>query len=239
MLDEKSPLSLYYQLKNIFIDNIKNKIWEVNSKIPTERELCEEYGLSRITVRQALKELENEGYLYRKQGKGTFIKTPKLTQGLKKFYSFSEEIEKMGHKSLTKMIDFSIIKASPLISEKLEIESNEKIFAIKRLRLADDETYAFETSFIVYKYAINLTEEAVTGLGLYNALNKTCGLVVNEAIETFEAVLVNSTEAEILQVSKKSAAIHLERVASANNKKLEFCTSIIRGDKYKYIIKLE
>jgi GntR family transcriptional regulator len=238
MLDENSPLSLYYQVKKIIIGNIKNKVWEVNSKIPAERELCEMYKVSRITVRQALKELQNEGYLYRKQGKGTFVTGQKFVQRLSQFYSFSEEIAKMGSTPGTRIISFDIVEAELSIAEKLNITITDKIFAIKRLRLADNEPFAFEISYVVYKYAKELTEEAVNKLGLYNALKQTCSVVADDATETFEAVTVNSEEAKYLEVGKKAAALHLERITSADGYIIEYCKGIIRGDKYKYTIKL-
>lgn len=239
MLDENSPLSLYYQLKNIIIDNIKNKVWDLDSKIPTERELCEMYNVSRITVRQALKELEDEGYLYRKQGKGTFVKRQKFVQHLSQFYSFSEEITKMGSVPATNILQFDIIEADQVVANKLKIPTGEKTFAIKRLRLADGEPFALETSFVVHKYAKNLTKEAVAQLGLYEALRQKCGVIPNEATETFEAVLVGTEQAKYLEVPKKSAALYLERVTMAQGNIIEYCTSTIRGDKYKYTIQLE
>lgn len=97
-LDERSPMSLYYQLKTILAEKIHSGQWKVNDRIPTERELCDAYGVSRATVRLALGELENEGLLYRKQGKGTFVAAPKIEQLLSGFYSFSEE--KIGRASV-------------------------------------------------------------------------------------------------------------------------------------------
>ncbi len=239
MLDESSPFSLYYQLKNIFIDNITGKTWKLNSKIPTERELCEIYGVSRITVRQALKKLEDEGYLYRKQGKGTFVKSQQFVQRLSQFYSFSEEIKKMGSVPGTRILSFGVVEAGLAIAQKLNIAKGDRVFAIRRLRLADGEPFAVETSYIVYQYAKELSEEAVGKYGLYAALKKECGVAVSSATETFEAVTVGGEEADYLKVPKKSAALHLERTARAGEKVIEYCVSTIRGDKYKYAIQLE
>lgn len=239
MLDENSPFSLYYQLKGIIINNIKSGVWKMNSRIPTERELCKIYSISRITVRQALKELEDEGYLYRKQGKGTFVTAPKIVQKLSEFYSFSEEIAKMGAQPSTRIICFNVMEAEPSIAEKLKLTDHEKVFAIKRLRLADNEPFAIETSYIVCKYAAGLSEEAVNQHGLYNALNIQCGVIPDEAIETFEAVIINNEEAEYLGVGKKTSALHLERITSASGNLIELCVSTIRGDKYKYTVRLK
>jgi GntR family transcriptional regulator len=239
MLDEKLPISLYYQLKNIFISYIKSGDWPTNFKIPTERQLCETFNVSRITVRQALKELEDEGYMYRKQGKGTFITTPKFVQRLSKFYSFSDEIKKMGSVPLTKIISFDLLTVDKAISEKLKVEAGERIFTIKRLRLANDEPFAMETSYIPFKFAENLTEKFVSELGLYNTLKEKCNLRPEEAVETFEAVLVDHENAELLKVPRRSAALHLERITSAQGRIVEYCVSTIRGDKYKYIVNLK
>ena len=239
MIDENSPFSLYFQLKNIFIKNIKNDIWKVHTKIPSERELCESYGVSRITVRQALKELEDEGLLYRKQGKGTFVTIPKFNQRLSKLYSFSEEITKMGSVPAMKILSFNLIKADSVLADRLNIEPGDKAFEIRRLRMADGEPFAVEISYIVQKYARALTEEAVRQSGLYNALYATCGITPDWATETFEAVIITNQEAELLKVHRKSAGLHLERTAWANEKTLEYCISTIRGDKYKYTVKLE
>lgn len=239
MLDENSPLSLYYQLKNIIIDNIKNKIWDINTKIPTERELCENYKVSRITVRQALKELENEGYLYRKQGKGTFVTGQKFVQRLSHFYSFSEEISKMGSIPSTEILSFEIVPADLSIAEKLNIAEKEKVFSIRRLRLADNEPFAVETSYVVHKYAKDLTREDIDKYGLYKTLQQDCGIYPTTASETFEAVVTNSEEARFLQVDKRSAVLRLERItSSADGIIIEYCISIIRSDKYKYTIQL-
>lgn len=238
VLDEKSPLSLYYQIKNIILDNIKNKVWETNSRIPTERELCNIYKVSRITVRQALKELENEGYLYRKQGKGTFVTGQHFVQRLTQFYSFSEEIKKMGSVPSTRILSYQVLPAGPGIAEKLQIAEGDPVYEIRRLRLADEEPFALELSYVVQKHNRNLTQEAVRANGLYNALRETKGLVPNEAVETFEAVNTNADEAEALQVNKRTAALHLERVASADGMPVEYCISVIRSDKYKYTVHL-
>jgi GntR family transcriptional regulator len=239
MLNEKLPISLYYQLKNIFLGYIKSGEWPLNYKIPTERQLCETFNISRITVRQALNELENEGYMYRKQGKGTFITTPKFVQRLSSFYSFSDEIKKMGSVPSTEIISFYLMDADKTISEKLAIEIGQKVFEVKRLRLADGDPFAMETSYIPYKHTESMTEEFVRELGLYNTLSEKCGLKPDEAMETFEAGLVGNDNSKVLKVSGRSPAMHLERITSAQGQIIEYCISIIRGDKYKYTVNLK
>ena len=81
-IDKNSPLSYYYQLKQILIEMLDNRELEEDEKLPTEKELCERFNISRVTVRQALQELENEDYIYKIQGKGTFVSPKRLQLSL-------------------------------------------------------------------------------------------------------------------------------------------------------------
>lgn len=240
MLDEKLPVSLYYQLKEILTKKIKENEWLVNTRIPTERELCEMYRVSRITVRQALDELEKEGYLYRKQGRGTFVTVPKLEQRLGSFYSFSEEIRKMGAVPEATIIGFNILESSERISEILKTKKGEKVYSINRLRKADKEPFALETSYIPVAIAPDLIKENVEKDGLYNTLRNSYGIIPDEAWESFEAVLVDDEDDALhLNVKRNSAALKIVRVTRAGSGVVEYCSGLIRGDRYKYNIVLK
>lgn len=238
MLDEKAPVALYYQLKEILLEKIRNNEWPINGKIPTERELCEIFKVSRITVRQALYELEKGGYIYRKQGKGTFVTAPKIEQRLSSFYSFSEEIRKMGYTPSTQVVGFDLIKADAEVAKHLNIPQEAKVYSIRRLRLANQEPFAYENSFIPEELCPGLTSEEVATNGLYNSMGKY-GIVPNKAIETFEAVAISSNDALYLEANKNSPGLLLNRVTYAEQKVIEYCRSIIRGDRYKYRIVLK
>lgn len=238
MLNEKAPVALYYQLKEILVEKIKSNAWEIDSKIPTERELCELYKVSRITVRQALEELENQGLLYRKQGKGTFVTAPKIEQRLSKFYSFSEEIRNMGYTPDTKIIEFKIVAPDDTIAKHFN-EKGLTVYCIKRLRLANNEPFAIETSFIPRDLCPDLTADEVSAQGLYNTMKTKYNLIPNQAIETFEAVIIHPEDASFLHVGKNSPGLLLERTTYANERIVEFCHGIIRGDRYKYQVVLK
>lgn len=239
MLDEKAPVTLYYQLKEAIIEKIKSNEWPVESRIPTERQLCEIYKVSRITVRQALGELEQEGYLSRKQGRGTFVTAQKIEQRLSKFYSFSEEISNMGYVPGTEILTFITIEADEDIARNLDIERNSMVYKIKRIRLANNEPFAVETSYIPFIMFNDLKEDEIAYYGLYNTLKKKYNIHPDEAVETFEAVLISSEDAHSLQISKNSPGILLERFTHASGRTMEYCRSIIRGDRYKYKVVLK
>lgn len=238
MLNEKAPVALYYQLKEILVEKIKSNAWELSSKIPTERELCDLYKVSRITVRQALEQLEKEGFLYRKQGKGTFVTAPKIEQRLSKFYSFSEEIRNMGYTPDTKILEFKITESDELVAKHFN-EKGLPVYCIKRLRLANQEPFAVETSYIPRDLCPGLTADEVAAKGLYNTMKIKFSLTPNQAVETFEAVLINPHDAHYLHVGKNAPGLLLQRTTYANDRIVEFCDGIIRGDRYKYQVVLK
>jgi len=239
MLDEKSPVSLQYQLKVILTSKIKNNEWSVGTLIPSERELCEIYGVSRITVRQALKDIENDGYLTRKQGKGTYVSSPKLEQRLNKFYSFSEEVKKMGLEPSAVVVGLEVISCGKEIGSCLEIEEEANVYKVSRLRLAGDEIYAYEISYIPYSLTDKLTADEIQGKGLYNTIEKYSGVFPDETTEVFEAVSASPEIAGYLKIKKNSAVLRMERFAKAQEKCVEYCISSIRGDKYRYKVMLK
>ena len=133
------PVALYYQLKNELLKKITSKQWLPGEKIPSEKELCQIYGVSRITVRKALDELAESGHLVRRQGKGTFVTNVSVEQRLSKFYSFSEELKKHGMQEKVKVIRLEQIPATQEIADRLEIELPAQVRAAALERLAEME----------------------------------------------------------------------------------------------------
>jgi GntR family transcriptional regulator len=220
-----------------FLNKIRSNAWPVEFRIPPERELCEQYQVSRITVRKALDELERAGYIYRKQGKGTFVKPKAIDQKLSKFYTFKEELHKRGISETAQMLSFRTVNADERIAEALNIPANQMVYKIKRLRLMDDEPYGVEESYIPLAIVPDLTSNEVETLGLYNALRKHNVHPVR-AIERFRAVTLNSNTARLLKDYQGEAAVCLTRTTYEHVQTIEFCESYIRGSRFEYTIEL-
>lgn len=237
MLDESSAIPLYRQLQNIFQNNIESGVWPAEEKLPTESELCRQYGVSRMTVRLALEGLKTQGLIYRKQGKGSYILQPKVEQELSSFYSFGNNMPNHGHTITNQLISFERL-AYAVAAEALRLPEKEELFCIQRLRCADNMPFALEKSYIPCKICPDLTGGIVIEKGLYNSLHLLAGITPNTAKESFEAVLVNKSQAEALKTGANQPALHLERVTSAGGVLVEYCDSIVRGDRLKYNIVL-
>jgi GntR family transcriptional regulator len=238
MLDEKSATPLYRQLKDILLKKIYSGEWAYGSKIPSEGELCRQYDISRMTVRLAVNELARLGYLYRRQGKGTFVSVPKIAQKLTSFYSFSEDITRMGYSVKSDVLEFEISRCEPPVAEKLESEGG-NVYSIKRLRYVNSLPFALETSYIPHGRIDGLTAESVREFGLYNTIERLCGVKADRATEVFEAVILDARRGELLRVKKNTPGYHINRVTSCEGFVFEYCETYVRGDILRFNVVLD
>ncbi len=238
-LNDKLPTALYYQLKERLMSRITMKEWNPNDKIPNELALCHEYNVSRITVRQALTELEREGYVIRKQGKGTFVSFPRIEQNLTSFYSFSDEFKKRGFKPSNKILEFHLTIPVSEIAGKLGIENaGKQVFCIKRLRYADETLVAIESTYLPADLFNDLTMEDLENNSLYEIMRQKYDVNPNSAEESIGATSIGDRESVFFGVRKGTAALDIERFAFSGSRCVEYTTGIVRGDIFRFHVKL-
>ncbi|MGH1842158.1 GntR family transcriptional regulator [Enterococcus gallinarum] len=228
---------LYCQL----IDLLKEKI-EVSmiahDKIPSERELTKQYGVSRTTVRLALKELENIGYIYRCHGKGTFVSGLKKDVDLGGSYSFTQQMKSLGRNPETRVLVFENIKADKFISQHLNILLGEKVFKLTRLRIADSEPLMIEDTYLPVKFFLNLNSQLLRKKPLYDLFLEDFNQVIRLADEEFYASLASKDDAKQLMIPKGSPVLHLVRQTyNTKNEIIEFTLSVARADQFHYQIR--
>ena len=150
-LDDNNSIPLYLQLKNTIKGLIESGEIQKGEKIPSEHELCKKYDVSRITVRNALAELEDEGYLIKKQGKGTFATKPKLFRPLEDSVGFSESCRNAGMESSSIVLKREVLPLDERMKDILKLSDRDQVLYIQRLRLADGEPLMIENNY--YSYA--------------------------------------------------------------------------------------
>jgi len=230
-----SPLPRYFQLKEIMRERIRSGEWKPGELIPSERELSEKYGISRMTARQAITELVNEGLFYREQGKGTFVSQRKITQQLIHLTGFTEDIRARGQRPGTKVLSATMDPADEETAEKLRINPGTPIFRLQRLRLADDEPLAIELSQISFKGCEGLLEEDLENNSLYRLLEAKYGLALMEADQELEAGLTGSEEAQLLKISVASPVLFTRRITYTDrNQPIEYAKAVYCGNKYTF-----
>lgn len=239
MLERKNGEAIYSQVKKDIIFKISHELYKVGDKLPTNMELCDIYDVSRITINRALQELEAEGYIEKHQGKGCYVKFKEIKQNISNFYSFTEELKKMGKKPSSKLISLKLMKPDAEVAQMLGIDPKEKVYRLKRLRLADDAIVAFDRSYIPEKYIPSFNEGMLINSSLYEALENYYGFKPNHSEETIEAILVDDYDAEKLDIAKNSPVLLVKRVSYYNDKKIEFNYRIVNSKVFKYKMSLK
>jgi GntR family transcriptional regulator len=239
VIDKQSPVPIYYQLEQYMKEKIEKGEWQPGEMIPSERELAETYDISRMTVRQAVNNLVNDGYLVRRRGKGTFVAAKKIEQPLKGLTSFSEDMRARGMEPDTVVLGFETVPASKKLAEWLAVKEGDALYEIRRLRLADGSPMALETLYIPCALAPHLTREIVNG-SVYEFMEKEVGLAIGTAVQVIEASVARKLEAEHLQVKEGAPVLLLERrTYLTDGRPLEVVKSVYRGDRYKFIVEME
>lgn len=230
----------YQTLKEKLKERIQSGFYRESNCLPAERELCEEYDASRMTVRKAVSELEEEGVLYKVRGKGTFIKnTGKINQTLSKLTSFSEDMEARGMIPGSKILVLDVILANEAISENLGLEVGEKVIMLRRLRLADREPMAIETTYLSHKLFADIFHRLADENSLYQLMREELGIFPKRAIQSVEVSSLMEWEASLLGNRELQAALLIHRrTFDGEGIPLEYVESKYRSDKYKFYIEL-
>lgn len=237
---KKGPLPRYYQLKEIMREKIRVGEWKPGDLIPSERELGEQYGISRMTARQAITELVNEGLFYREQGKGTFVSRHKITQQLINLTGFTEDMKARGQRAGSRVISSEMIPADEVLAEHLRIKPGQVVFRLQRLRLADGEPLALEISNLSFMGCERLLEEDLERNSLYRLLEEEYGQILMEAEQELEAGLIGSEEAQLLQVPTGSAALFIRRTTyTERDHPIEYAKSVYCGNKYVFFTRMK
>lgn len=235
MINKNISLPLYSQLIDILMEKVINVLGE-NEQIPSEREICETYNVSRTTVRQALLTLESEGYIYKVHGKGTFTSTkqyfPQIVKGI---YSFTEDMKMIGKAPSSKVIKFSKKNPTKDICTRLNISKDVNVYNFIRIRLGDNEPFIVENTVIPEDLFLNFSKEWLENYPLYEILLNKYSQRVEYAEEIVSPVISNSFESKNLNITVNSPCLKIVRYAhNKGNRIIEYTVGIARGDKFKY-----
>lgn len=204
-LDKTTPVPLYFQLKELIMAEIKNGTYPKDSVIPTEKELSEMFDISRTTVRQAIAELVQEGWLYRVKSKGTFVSQPKINQDfIQKLESYNDQIRRTGRTPRTEVLDFKVMKASQEVAEQLELQPGDEVIYLHRKRYADDDPIVVLKTYLPYEKCSFVMEHDFEKESLYAVLSEKDSVKVYYVKRLAEAVEATSDDAEKLNMKKEN-----------------------------------
>ncbi len=238
-LNKNYPLPMYYQLKELLREYIAAGEWKPGDMIPSERELSEQYGISRMTARQALKELTTEGLLYREQGKGTFVAEPKIEQKLTRLTGFSEDMHKRQMEPGGRVLRLELITPSTVVCRALQITPEQNVVLLERLRLAEGEPIALETCHLYFNDVYRLMDEQFENNSLYSILRTKYNVQPTKAQQQVEADLCSRREQDLLQIATGSPVLRNRRIAYSQwERPFEYTESAYRADRYVFQVEL-
>jgi GntR family transcriptional regulator len=236
----ESHIPYYIQLMDILKQKVQSGTWAPGNQIPGEQDLCELYGVSRTVVRQALLELELEGVINRRKGRGTFIALPKINEGLiQKLTGFYQDMVERGLKPGTKVLHQNVEPASEKVANFLGIKPGDQVIDILRLRYINEEPIQLVTTYIPFEICPGLAQVDLTDLSLYEYLEKECGIFIAKGRRYIEAVLAYETEAELLGIERGAPLLMLDSISfSESGQPIEYYHALHRGDRSRFEVEL-
>ncbi|NOX60566.1 MAG: GntR family transcriptional regulator [Chloroflexi bacterium] len=235
MLSKNYPLPKYYQLKELLREKIAAGEWKPGDMIPSERELSEQYNISRMTARQALRELATEGLLRREQGRGTFVAEPKIEHGLTRLTGFTEDMQKRGMEPGAQVVRLELVRAPFLALQALQAAPEAKVVLLERLRLAGGEPIAVETCYLHFNGVEKLLNEDFENHSLYQILSEKYQISPTRAEQKIGADLCSRREQELLNIEEGAPVLRNKRITFDQwGQPFEYTESAYRADRYVF-----
>lgn len=234
VLERDGVLPLHSQIHQELRRRIVSEELAAGAAFPSERELADRYGVSRMTVRQALKNLRQDGLIYYERGVGAFVSTRKLDVHTRNLGGFSEEMRRRGMTPSSKVLSLKREPASGQIADSLSLAPDSEIFHLKRLRLADSAPLAYETAFLPVALCPNLDDFNLEKLSLYDVLENRFGIEIDHAEEILEAACATREQAKILNIKPNAPLLVVNRVVyNDQNAAVESVQTLYRADLYR------
>jgi GntR family transcriptional regulator len=238
-----SRVPLYYQLENLLREKILSGVFVAGARLPTESELIEQYGVSRITVRQALTALAEEGLIERQQGRGTFV-TERRTrrrpfEGTIHLTGSLDELISMALDTPIKVLETTRVEADQHEAELLGLRPGEPVYRIKRLRLYEGKPFSLIVNYLPAEIGVRFTNEELSSGSLLKRLESKFGLRLQSARQQITADLADPYVAGLLDVRVGAPLLSIERtVYTEDGRPIEYVHVLYRSDRYNYTVML-
>jgi len=240
-VDKNSPVPYYHQLKIYITGEIEGGNWASEEKLPSEAEFCDRFNISRTVVRQAIRELQNEGYLETEKGRGTFIARPKIIEGfVQSITGFYGEMAQRGYRVTTRVLSQELLPASRTVADALEIEIGTPVITLSRLRKLNDEPSVFVTTYVPQHLCPELLEADMENRSLYDFLEHSVhGLKIHRGKRYIGVSLAKEHEASLLHMEVGAPLIELDSITYLEDSRaLEYFHALHRGDRTRFEVDL-
>ena len=235
-----APVPLYNQLKELLRAQILDGTYAPETRMPSESELGEHFHVSRITVRQALGDLQKEGLIFKIHGKGTFVSKPKAFQNVSTLQGLAESLVQLGYEVINQLHSVKVINANSRIAERLQLNEGEKVTEIKRVRLINREPVSLEISYVLPDIGEKLQKADLITRDIFLILENDLQLNLGHADLAIDAVLADSELTNALNVEEGSPIMRIERLTHTDDgKPIDFEFLYYRGDAFQYRFRID
>lgn len=233
-IDRSNPLPLWAQV----LEDLRRRLagGEFTAQFPTDNDLIDHYGVSRHTVREAVRRLQDEGVVNRERGRGTFVNGPAIERswGAGVVYSLFRSVESQGYEQRSEVLDLSET-TDATAADRLGLAAGEPLVRLERLRLVDGQPLAHDVVWLPASVARPLLGVDFTHTALYDELAARCGVRPTAGSERVAAVVPDRAVGELLGLGPRQAAFALERTSHAGNTPVEWRETVVRGDRYSFV----
>lgn len=226
---------VYIQIHNQIKKDIEAGVWSVGDRIPSERELALEFNVSRMTLRQAVQTLVEEGILERQVGAGTFVARKKVQEKMTGVTSFTELMEEQGKKPSSRTVSYLVTTPSLSEMERLKLRDDEKVLRMERIRYADEVPICFEVATLPYSLVKDYERNQIT-TSLYRTLEES-GRKIVHAQQSVSAQVASERIAEYLNIKRGSAILRLRQITElGDGTPFEYVRTQYAGDKFEFYL---
>ena len=231
-ISHDSPVPLYYQLREQIRNKIIDKSWRNGFEIPSEKQFCETYKLSRATVKQALDGLVQEGLIVRRKGKGSFVTDPLISSRILDEPSFVLQSEQMGLVPGSKLVSAGMQSRNEAINQKLGLPVEAEICSITRIRLIRGEPVVLESNHIAARWCGDILKQDLEKLSIYEYLHQVNARPLDSLTMNIRPMLLDAYECDIFGLSQPAVGLLVESVSAVAAEAVMVNTRLYRGDRY-------
>ncbi|MGE5262831.1 MAG: GntR family transcriptional regulator [Acidobacteriota bacterium] len=240
-VNRDDPVPLYHQLYRILLEKITLGVWKPGDLIPSEKDLGEQFHLSRITIRQTLHQLAADGYLSRQQGRGTFVSQPRIQHGPEGAFGLTGYLRAHGYAAGWRLLSMEKVMPPEKVQSILKLEDDQPVLMIRRFRLADEDVIGLHRVYVPFPLAEGVKPEYLNqGESSLHYMEECMGLALSHSHRSVSAIPASEREANLLSVSVGYPLLQIERTTiGMDDMPVEYLRAVYRGDRFEYYLRLE
>jgi GntR family transcriptional regulator len=231
---------LYQQLSDLLREEIRRGRYGPLDRLPSEHDLVREFSISRITARQALVDLERDGLVFRRQGRGSFVAPPAVVQPLARLTGLAEAMSGQGLTSASRVLRTATVRAGNAVAARLRVEVGSPVVEMRRLRFVDAVAVSFDLSWFPLELGRRLLQEDLEGRDVFWLIENVCGVALGAADCEIGAVAAEDEVALQLGVPGGTALVFIDRLThDASERPIDYEHLYVRADRFRYGLRLE